>query len=126
MAGIHASARLTRRRTVRVHSICTWQREGFDARGFEMVPGGEVLQDEGDQDTDIAAPDRLWLIQCKRERTISPRKMQRHLAAFPRQSRLDLYGLVFAAACEFSKTPRDVRRGSLVKIVQDPGPSPPR
>src|SRR5258705_13963078 len=57
--------------------------DGFDARGLEIVGALEVAptgdQDEPEETTAVSAPDRLWLIQCKRERTITPAKLKGHL-----------------------------------------------
>lgn len=86
--------------------------DGFDARGFEIVQGDNSSppQDDTDDITDEGATDRLWLIQCKREKVIRPAKMREHLAAIPPESRTDLYGLIFVAASDFSKATRDVLR----------------
>jgi hypothetical protein len=52
----------------------------------------------------------VWLIQCKRERTIGPTKIVDHLEAIPSESFRGTYGLIFAAACDFSKATRDACR----------------
>jgi hypothetical protein len=50
-------------------------------------------------------PDRLWLIQCKREKSIAPKK----LAKYARDIKdSELYGVIFVAACDFSKKARDL------------------
>nr|WP_137830762.1 hypothetical protein [Methylobacterium sp. L1A1] len=85
--------------------------DGFDARGFEILPTGEVSEIDSEQDiVDETTTDRLWLIQCKREQSITPSKMRAHLEAIPPESREDLYGFVFAASCNPSKITRDVFR----------------
>ena len=87
--------------------------DGFDARGFEIIdPSGADDRDEEDQDEKPAPvlTDRLWLIQCKRERIITPAKLQAHLNAIQTESTRDLYGMIFVACCEFSKKSRDVYR----------------
>lgn len=83
--------------------------DGFDARGFEMVgPQPAVQEDESDEpEVEPGAPDRLWLIQCKREREIGPSKLVGYLDAIPSAERPQLHGIVFAAACDFSKRARD-------------------
>src|SRR3982074_725856 len=53
--------------------------DGFHAPGLEIVQTAElpacVDRDELDDDADApSTPDRLWLIHCKRERTIGPAK----------------------------------------------------
>ncbi|VXD04312.1 conserved hypothetical protein [Sphingomonas sp. T1] len=86
--------------------------DGFDARGNEIVASGEHIEVENqDGDGEPATTfDRLWLIQCKRERSIGPTKMIAHLEAIAAESFDGLYGFIFAAACDFSKATRDVCR----------------
>jgi hypothetical protein len=85
--------------------------EGYDARGFEIadispdVPS-EPTQD-GDEETLPETTDRVWLIQCKRERVITPAKMRQHLSQISDDEGNTLYGIIFAAACDFSKRTRD-------------------
>src|SRR5687768_2785672 len=53
--------------------------QGFDARGWEIA-GGTVFEPDTEDilnDSALAEEgvrDRLWLIQCKREKSISPAK----------------------------------------------------
>jgi hypothetical protein len=54
--------------------------DGFDARGWETMAGS--LADAGlDDDEDASRPftDRVWLVQCKRERSIGPSKLASYL-----------------------------------------------
>lgn len=83
--------------------------EGFDARGFEIVPSGEPLPRDLDDEDDpeVGQNDRLWLIQCKREKSITPKKLRDYLDTIPAETRSSLYGVVFAAACDFSIKARD-------------------
>jgi hypothetical protein len=51
--------------------------EGFDARGWEIL-GGATADVNEEEDGDIAigeSNNRLWLIQCKREKEIGPTKL---------------------------------------------------
>jgi hypothetical protein len=67
-----------------------------------------VDQDEPEDETAAnGAADRLWLIQCKRERTISPAKLKGHLGQISFAPEEKLHGIIFAAACDFSKASRD-------------------
>lgn len=87
--------------------------EGFDARGIEAGSSNLASPSEFDGDDDIAAyaaPERVWLIQCKREKAIGPTKIVNHLEAIPADSINGLYGLIFVAACDLSKTTRDACR----------------
>lgn len=85
--------------------------DGFDARGYEII-GLDVpseLDDAGDaEDAQVGMePDRLWLIQCKRERAIGPSKLTGYLDEIALSGQEPLYGLIFAAPCTFSKRARD-------------------
>jgi hypothetical protein len=89
--------------------------DGFDARGFE---GGARETAEIDPSTEHVETDeqepqseeRIWLIQCKREKAIAQKKMRGYLDAIPESEVRNLYGIIFAAACDFSKTTRDLFR----------------
>jgi hypothetical protein len=87
--------------------------DGFDARGVEIVdsPDKAVSPDDDDSENGTNAEgiaDRLWLIQCKRERTITPAKLKGYLAEINLAPEEKLHGIIFAAACDFSKASRDV------------------
>jgi hypothetical protein len=87
--------------------------DGYDARGFEIIDGiADASQEALDVDDETVSPepatDNLWLIQCKRERLITPAKMKLHLSGIPEAEARKVYGVIFAAACDFSKKTRDV------------------
>lgn len=90
--------------------------DGFEARGLEIVPTGEEPEiatpaEPGDADEHSrGTSDRLWIIQCKRERTIGSAKLIEYLGKLNLQPEDSPYGLIFAAACDFSKTARDMFR----------------
>lgn len=82
--------------------------DGFDARGWEVV--GDQEDDAQAARADEVRPtstDRIWLIQCKRERAIGPTKLTKYLDDVPASERPNIYGIIFAAACDFSKSARD-------------------
>jgi hypothetical protein len=86
--------------------------DGFDARALEIVEAPDATaaadQDEPEDETPTdGAVDRLWLIQCKRERTITPAKLKGYLAEINLAADEKLHGIIFAAACDFSKASRD-------------------
>lgn len=79
--------------------------EGFDARGRELIYENEDLDEE-----EIEEPrykERLWLIQCKREKTIPPARMGKYLDDIFNNTKEETYGIIFIAACNFSKKTRD-------------------
>lgn len=89
--------------------------DSFDARGFEVADAVDALPaEQDDPDADEARPattdDRIWLVQCKREQTITPARIKKHLDDIPLTSLEGLYGVVFVAACDFSKKTRDAFR----------------
>lgn len=88
--------------------------DGFDARGYEIVAkeaqsssleDGELSDEQSSPNEGI--DDRLWLIQCKRERTIGPKALIKYLDDTVLGPSEKLHGLVFTAACDFSKKARD-------------------
>lgn len=89
--------------------------DGFDARGYEIVakerqPSASVGEDEPVEEEsplEEGTDDRLWLIQCKRERTIGPKALVKYLNDTVLGPDEKLHGLVFTAACDFSKKARD-------------------
>ena len=86
--------------------------DGFDARGTEIVEPSAPLPDPADESDNNATanagtPDRLWLIQCKREKAIGPTKLRAYLEDIALAPEEKLYGVIVAAACDFSKASRD-------------------
>jgi hypothetical protein len=104
--------------------------DGFDVRGVEIVPSlrdsrepisEEHEDDDGEEGADVdltfgGTEDRIWLIQCKRERSIPPKKLVRYLDDISESERTGLYGIIFAAACDFSKAARDAFREKVVEL----------
>jgi hypothetical protein len=84
--------------------------DGFDARGWEVVTNWVINETQEDNHEDADEPmreeDRVWLIQCKRERTIGPAKIEKYLKEIESEKN-QLHGIIFAAACDFSKATRD-------------------
>ncbi|WP_157815943.1 restriction endonuclease [Spirosoma pollinicola] len=88
---------------------------GFDVRAqevttldFEQV---DNLDDEPEQpDLQAAETGRNWVVQCKREKSITPKKLATYMDELPDAQEHELYGVVFVAACDFSFAARDVFR----------------
>jgi hypothetical protein len=73
--------------------------DGFDARALEIVEAPDaaapVDQDEPeDERAADGAADRLWLIQCKRERIITPAKLKGYLAEISLAADEKLHGII--------------------------------
>lgn len=86
--------------------------DGFDAQGWEVGAAAETeLPDYAEDEpvTEAVRPyeGRQWLIQCKRERTIGPGKVESYLRDLPSVSAEGLHGLIFVGACDFSKNTRE-------------------
>jgi hypothetical protein len=93
--------------------------EGFDARATEIVPGEPVERDGGEEeemDAEVVS-ERVWLVQCKREKAIGPQKLVGYLDEIAEPT--GLYGIVFAAACDFSKAARDCFREKVRELGFD-------
>ncbi|MCX5849480.1 MAG: hypothetical protein NTW65_08520 [Deltaproteobacteria bacterium] len=89
--------------------------DGFDARAREVVYDIE-LNNEGDEGIS-QKEERVWLIQCKREKSMPPKKIENYLKDIFNQNKEPLYGLIFIAACDFSKKTRDV----FISIAREQG-----
>lgn len=84
--------------------------ESFDVRAWELVPTVLTVgadSEEFDETPPEIETDRLWLIQCKREKKIGPAMIERYLNDIPVDRRTGIYGVVLAAACDFSLKARD-------------------
>ncbi len=87
--------------------------KGFDARGWEIVVGEPVADLEANEEEPLeptTKDDRLWLVQCKREKSIGPKKIITYMEDISETERSEIYGVVFAAACNFSVAARDAFR----------------
>ena len=89
--------------------------DGFDARGYEITQDIPAYEQDDDAPAQEST-DRLWLIQCKRERSISPSKLSAYLDDTHLNGDERLFGIVFAAACDFSKRARDVFRARCEEL----------
>lgn len=80
--------------------------EGFDVRGYEGRPISEEAQEE-DEDKSLPSlgEQRLWLIQCKRQKRMGPEDIRRYIDEIKAEEKI--YGVIFVAACDFSKKTRD-------------------
>ena len=88
--------------------------EGFDVRAWEDVFTEERPEDDDETEGGVSRSEgRLWLIQCKREKTIGPKKLGKYVAKIGPDHGVRVYGVIFAAACDFSKRSRDTFREVL-------------
>lgn len=85
--------------------------EGFDIRGIEIATNSDDSElDEENKGQDVADSEnnRTWLIQCKREKTITPKKIKKYIDEIFSDVKERIYGVIFVAACDFSKATRDI------------------
>jgi hypothetical protein len=100
--------------------------EGFDARGFEITDMADVPIAENDGDDETPPPvsdDRLWLIQCKRERSIAPAKLKKHLDDIPDTSLTGLYGALFVGRKLDTMLSRANAKGQAIAVADAIRPS---
>lgn len=88
--------------------------DGFDIRAFERSGYSAPMAVESNEDKDAVHPmeGRVWMFQCKRERTVGPKKVQTIIE--DGVSALEPpYGYVLAAPANFSKAAYDKFREEL-------------
>jgi len=87
--------------------------EGIDVRAFEVADAepDAAAQEESEEAEPPPAPEqRLWVIQCKREKKIGPSRLRAIVEAALPENGDRVHGFVLAAACDFSKRSRDAFR----------------
>jgi hypothetical protein len=96
--------------------------EGIDIRGIEAVAADVTPADQESDEDEIVTEEsvsvveeRVWVIQCKREKSIGPKKAREIIDEFFSRSSEATHGYILAAACDFSKATRDAVRDQLVK-----------
>ncbi|MFA6187611.1 MAG: restriction endonuclease [Phycisphaerae bacterium] len=88
--------------------------DGFDIRAWENVNAEEGSEEDDEGERAVAnLKNRIWLIQCKREKKITPKKIETYVQDIKVNSELPIYGAIFAASCDFSNKARDVFRNTI-------------
>ncbi len=93
--------------------------EGIDIRAIERladttsVEESENFEDEVSRNTFV---ERIWIIQCKREKSITPKKIKKIVESDLSQQEQVPYAYMLVAACDFSKTTRDVFRSTVLSF----------
>jgi hypothetical protein len=87
---------------------------GFDIRAYERISAGQtVAADPEDAEEQHPMTGNRWMVQCKREKDIGPKKL---LAILDDVDGNDPpYGYILAAATNFSKQSYDAFRAKLVE-----------
>lgn len=82
--------------------------EGLDIRGVEAVshhpflPASDVEEDPEEIATEAVTEERVWSIQCKRYKKITPKLMRAIVMESVPDPKNSPYGLIIAAACDVS------------------------
>lgn len=82
--------------------------DGIDIRGYEKI----FTNQEETEDLE-EFEEKIWFIQCKREKVITPKKMEKIIDESFISGVPDCY--ILAAACDFSKKTRDIFREKMIK-----------
>ena len=96
--------------------------EGIDIRGIELSASpSEQEEDEEDEENDDTVKDvlpteKLWVIQCKREKKIGPTKIKSIISKSLSSIDSPPFGFMIVAACDFSKKSRDTFRNQMVEL----------
>lgn len=94
--------------------------EGIDIRAMEIIQTADVVDESEILDdgtvpiTDAELKDRIWIIQCKRERRIGPTKIRAIVSNNLSNLTDKPYGYMLIAACDFSKAARDAFRDEVI------------
>lgn len=96
--------------------------EGIDIRGIELSASlseqEENDDDEEKDDTikDVLPIEKLWIIQCKREKSIGPTKIKSIISESLSSIDSPPFGFMLVAACNFSKKTRDEFRKQMIEL----------
>ncbi|MBI4836317.1 MAG: restriction endonuclease [Candidatus Abawacabacteria bacterium] len=82
--------------------------DGFDIRAYEKIIARELQDDE---EFHLPMNGNLWMIQCKREQSIGPKKLTSILAEIDKDN--PPYGYILVASTNFSKKAYDTFRTEL-------------
>lgn len=101
---------------------CSGSDEGIDIRGIELSASlseqEENDDDEEKDDTikDVLPIEKLWIIQCKREKSIGPTKIKSIISESLSSLDSPPFGFMLVAACDFSKKTRDEFRKQMLEL----------
>jgi len=96
--------------------------EGIDIRGIELSASlSEQEEDDDDEENDdtikdVLPTEKLWVIQCKREKSIGPTKIKSIISKSLSSLDSPPFGFMLVAACDFSKKTRDEFRKQMLEL----------
>src|SRR5690348_1759210 len=86
--------------------------DGFDIRAYEILPPSNADDEETEEDAPRPMEGNLWMIQCKREKELGPKRVEAIISEAV-NSDSPPYGYILAAPAHFSKTAHDKFREEL-------------
>lgn len=88
--------------------------DGFDVRAYEAQQPREaaIIDEDGDEEAPHPMEGNLWMIQCKREKSLGPTKVQTIIKDGVKPENPP-YGYILAAPTHFSKAAHDKFRDEL-------------
>jgi hypothetical protein len=87
--------------------------DGIDIRALEVIHSSSDEPEENEERND-EHQERLWIFQCKREKTFSPKNVKDAVGQSLRSLIKPPYGFILAIACDVSKKARDTFREEMV------------
>jgi hypothetical protein len=91
----------------------------MDIRATERIIQQEDMDVEEEEDNasekDATFQERTWIAQCKREKSIGPKKVKTIVQDGLSNLEIKPYGYILVAACDFSKAARDAFREEMLK-----------
>jgi len=82
--------------------------QSYDTDAVEQIDGIPPVVEA------VESEDRLWIIQCKRERQIGPARIRSIASDYFSELEDRPYGYILVAACDFSKRARDAFREEVL------------
>lgn len=91
--------------------------EGLDIRAIELVSSNErpLEEDLEEEDRIPAFVERQWIFQCKREKSLTPKRIREVVAESLASLSSPPHGFILAVACDVSKKARDAFRDEMTK-----------
>lgn len=88
--------------------------QGLDIRGFELFRLDDDVEDDENESAALPVQERLWIFQCKREKSFSPQKIRDVIGESLVSLAAPPHGFVLSIASDVSKKARDVFREEMV------------
>lgn len=90
--------------------------DGLDIRAIEAPRPEERSSEDDASEEDRISPsvEQLWIFQCKREKSLSPKHIRKIVAESLVSLSSPPYGFILAIACDISKKARDAFREEMV------------